>query len=133
MGRADGWMPVAMGAEALAARWAEARAAAGGRGRERPLQSVVRANTRHTPRAHVGEGRAPFRGDAAQIAEDLAARAAVGVEENIPELAAGARDARELADVAAAVYEAARTAGPRDPAARAARQSSGSSTGAISS
>ncbi|MFF8659559.1 TIGR03619 family F420-dependent LLM class oxidoreductase [Streptomyces huasconensis] len=109
--RADGWMPVGMGAEALAAQWAAVREAAAERGRERPVQSVVRANARYTPRARVGEGRAPFQGDAAQIAEDLAAHAAVGVEEIMLELAAGARDAQELKDVAAAVYEAARAAG----------------------
>ncbi|WP_223773492.1 LLM class F420-dependent oxidoreductase [Streptomyces sp. 135] len=134
--RADGWMPLGMGAEALAAQWAKVREAAAERGRERPLRSVVRANARYAPRAYVGEGRAPFQGDAAQIAEDLAAHAAVGVEEIIVELAVSARDAQELKDVAAAVYEAARAAGvqrtpPRPPGA--ARQSSGSSTGAISS
>ncbi|MGV9884236.1 TIGR03619 family F420-dependent LLM class oxidoreductase [Streptomyces sp. NPDC003006] len=109
--RADGWMPVAMGADVLAAQWAKVREAAAERGRERPVQSVVRANARYTARAYDGADRAPFQGSAAQIAEDLAAHAAVGVDEIILELAASARDARELKDVAAEVYEAARAAG----------------------
>ncbi|MFJ2772610.1 LLM class F420-dependent oxidoreductase [Streptomyces sp. NPDC087300] len=109
--RADGWMPVATGAAALAEQWAKVRDAAAERGRERPVQSVLRANARYTAAAYEGTDRAPFHGDVAQIAEDLAAHAAVGVDEIIVELAGSTRDAQELKDVAGQVYEAARAAG----------------------
>ncbi|MEV0256729.1 LLM class F420-dependent oxidoreductase [Streptomyces sp. NPDC050732] len=109
--RADGWMPVATGADALAEQWATVREAAAERGRERPVQSVLRANTRYTRKAYDGPDRAPFRGNVEQIVEDLAAHAAVGVDEILIDLGGSARDAQELKDLAAQVYEAARAAG----------------------
>ncbi|MEU6826462.1 LLM class F420-dependent oxidoreductase [Streptomyces atriruber] len=109
--RADGWMPVAMGAEALAEQWAKVREAAAEQGRERPLQTVLRANTRYTAKAYTGADRAPFRGNVEQIVEDLAAHAAVGLDEILVDLAGSARDAQELKDLAAQVYEGARAAG----------------------
>ncbi|MEU6124789.1 LLM class F420-dependent oxidoreductase [Streptomyces sp. NPDC047123] len=109
--RADGWMPVAGGAQALAEQWATVRQAAAERGRERPVRSVLRANARYSAKAYDGPDRAPFRGDVAQIVDDLAAHAAVGVDEIIVELAASTRDAQELKDVAGQLYEAARAAG----------------------
>ncbi|QEU95724.1 LLM class F420-dependent oxidoreductase [Streptomyces kanamyceticus] len=109
--RADGWMPVATGAAALTEQWAKVREAAAEQGRERPVQSVLRANARYTPAAYDGTDRAPFHGNVAQIAEDLAAHAEVGVDEIIVEIAGSTRDAQELKDVAGQVYEAARAAG----------------------
>ncbi|MFH8613170.1 LLM class F420-dependent oxidoreductase [Streptomyces sp. NPDC018029] len=109
--RADGWMPVATGADALAEQWATVREAAAERGRERPVQSVLRANARYTRKAYDGPDRAPFRGNVEQIVEDLAAHAAVGVDEILIDLGGSARDAQELKDLAAQVYEEARAAG----------------------
>ncbi|MEV8018528.1 LLM class F420-dependent oxidoreductase [Streptomyces sp. NPDC086554] len=110
--RADGWMPIGMGADALATQWQQVKEAAAERGRKDPIQSVLRVNTRCTAKAYEGEGRAPFQGNVAQIVEDLAAHAAVGaVEEILIELQGSARDGEELKDLAAEVYEAARAAG----------------------
>ncbi|MEV5980625.1 TIGR03619 family F420-dependent LLM class oxidoreductase [Streptomyces sp. NPDC052114] len=109
--RADGWMPVATGAKALAEQWTRVREVAVERGRERPVRSVLRANASYTAAAYDGADRAPFQGSVGQIVEDLAAHAAVGVDEIIVELATSTRDAQELKDVAGQVFEAARAAG----------------------
>ncbi|MEU4998819.1 LLM class F420-dependent oxidoreductase [Streptomyces sp. NPDC021622] len=110
--RADGWMPIGMGADGLAEQWQQVQEAAAEQGRKEPIQSVLRVNTRCSAKAYEGEGRAPFQGNVAQIVEDLAAHAAVGaVEEILIELQGSARDGEELKDLAAEVYEAARAAG----------------------
>ncbi|MCX4668679.1 LLM class F420-dependent oxidoreductase [Streptomyces sp. NBC_01381] len=110
--RADGWMPIGMGADALAKQWQQVQEAAAEQGRKEPIQSVLRVNTRYTAKPYEGESRAPFQGNVAQIIEDLAAHAAVGaVEEILIELQGSARDGEELKDLAAEVYEAARAAG----------------------
>lgn len=110
--RADGWMPIGMGAEKLAEQARALKELAAERGRTAPVQSVLRVNTRYTAKAYEGEKRAPFQGNVAQITEDLAAHASVGaVEEILIELQGSTRDAEELKDVAAEVYEAARAAG----------------------
>ncbi|MFI6764004.1 LLM class F420-dependent oxidoreductase [Streptomyces sp. NPDC050355] len=109
--RADGWMPVGMGAKKLAEQWRQVQELAAERGRGEPVRSVLRVNTQHTSKAYDGPDRKPFQGSAPQIAEDLAAHAAVGVEEILIDLQGGARDAQELKDLAAEVYAAARAAG----------------------
>ncbi|MFG2499164.1 LLM class F420-dependent oxidoreductase [Streptomyces sp. NPDC048441] len=110
--RADGWMPVGMGAGQLAEEARVLKELAAERGREKPVQSVLRVNTRYTAKAYEGEGRAPFQGSVEQITEDLQAHASVNaVEEILIELQGSTRDAEELKDLAAEVYEAARAAG----------------------
>ncbi|MEV7379536.1 LLM class F420-dependent oxidoreductase [Streptomyces lydicus] len=109
--RADGWMPVGMGAEALAEQWQRLQELAAERGRKEPVQSVLRVNTQHTGKDYEGADRRPFQGSVAQIVEDLHAHAAVGVEEILIDLQSRARDAAELKDLAAEVYAAARAAG----------------------
>ncbi|WP_432105463.1 LLM class F420-dependent oxidoreductase [Streptomyces sp. bgisy091] len=109
--RADGWMPVAMGPAQLSQQWQRVQEAAAERGRERPLGVWARANARCTAEPLPGADRKPFHGDAAQIVEDLAAHAATGVPGILLDLQATLRDATELADVAAEVYEGARAAG----------------------
>lgn len=109
--RADGWMPVGTGADALAGQWKRLRELAAERGREEPVQSVLRVNTRRTPKAYEGPNRSPFQGSVEQIVEDLVAHAAVGVQEILIDLQGQARDAEELKDLAAEVYAAARAAG----------------------
>ncbi|MFI0715640.1 LLM class F420-dependent oxidoreductase [Streptomyces inhibens] len=109
--KADGWMPVGMGAEALATQWEQLRELAAERGRKEPVQSVLRVNTRHTGTAYTGPDRSPFQGSVEQIAEDLFAHAEVGLEEILIDLQGDARDAEELKDLAAEVYAAARAAG----------------------
>ncbi|MFI0223535.1 LLM class F420-dependent oxidoreductase [Streptomyces lydicus] len=109
--RADGWMPVGMGAEALAEQWRQLQELAAERGRTEPVQSVLRVNTQHTGKDYEGADRRPFQGSVAQIVEDLYAHAAVGVEEILIDLQGRARDAAELKDLAAEVYAAARAAG----------------------
>ncbi|MEV5957947.1 LLM class F420-dependent oxidoreductase [Streptomyces sp. NPDC051987] len=108
---ADGWLPVGMGAEQLAAQWQELRDLAAERGRTEPIQTVVRVNAVYTPKAYEGSDRGPFQGSVDQIVEDLVAHAAVGLEEILIDLQSTARDAQELKDVAAEVYEKARAAG----------------------
>ncbi|MFD4598604.1 LLM class F420-dependent oxidoreductase [Streptomyces sp. NPDC058464] len=109
--RADGWLPVGMGAEQLAAQWQGVQELAAERGRTEPLQTVVRVNATYTPKAYDGSDRRPFQGSVDQIVEDLVAHAAVGLEEILIDLESTPRDAQELKDVAAEVYEKARAAG----------------------
>ncbi|MFE9609445.1 LLM class F420-dependent oxidoreductase [Streptomyces sp. NPDC006012] len=108
---ADGWLPVAMGAEQLAAQWRQVQDLAAERGRTEPLRTVVRANASLSAEPHTGADRLPFQGDADQIVEDLVAHAAAGPQEILVELQNSARDAEHLKDIAAEVYEKARAAG----------------------
>ncbi|WP_181806233.1 LLM class F420-dependent oxidoreductase [Streptomyces shenzhenensis] len=108
---ADGWLPVGMGAEQLATQWQELRDLAAERGRKEPIETVLRVNAVYTPKAHDGSDRRPFQGSVDQIVEDLVAHAAVGLEEILIDLQATPRDAGELKDLAAEVYEKARAAG----------------------
>jgi probable F420-dependent oxidoreductase len=109
--RADGWIPVSAGAEALAAQFAQVREAAEERGRTAPLETVLRANAAYTREPYTGADRRPFQGSVDQIVEDLAAHAALGLDEILIDLQGGARDAAELSGLAAEVYEKARAAG----------------------
>ncbi|MFJ8084667.1 LLM class F420-dependent oxidoreductase [Streptomyces sp. NPDC096205] len=109
--RADGWLPVAMGAEVLAAQWRELQDLAAERGRTEPLRSVLRVNARYAPKPYDAADRQPFQGSADQIVEDLAAHAEVGLEEILVDLQGSVRDAQELKAVAAEVFEKARAAG----------------------
>ncbi|WP_172384527.1 LLM class F420-dependent oxidoreductase [Streptomyces sp. MNP-20] len=109
--RADGWMPIGTGADKLAEQWRRLREVAAERGRAEPVRSVLRVNPRYTPKAYDGADRAPFRGSVEQIAEDLAAHAAVGLDEIFIDVQTSVRDAQELKDVAAELYAAARAAG----------------------
>lgn len=109
--RADGWMPVAMGATALAEQWRRVQDLAAERGRQRPIEVCARANAKYSAKPFEGADRQPFQGSVAQIVEDLVAHAAVGVPEILLDLQGTTRDAAELADVAAEVYRAARAAG----------------------
>ncbi|MFJ8789315.1 LLM class F420-dependent oxidoreductase [Streptomyces sp. NPDC102462] len=108
---ADGWLPVGLGADQLAAQWRQVQDLAAERGRTEPVRTVLRVNTTLTAAPYAGADRRPFQGDAGQIVEDLVAHAAVGLEEIIVDLQSGARDAAHLKDVAAEVYEKARAAG----------------------
>ncbi|MFB7336623.1 LLM class F420-dependent oxidoreductase [Streptomyces adustus] len=108
---ADGWLPVAMGAEKLAAQWRAVQELAAERGRTRPIRTVLRANARYLAQGHSGARRAPFHGSVDQIVEDLAAHAEVGLDEILVDLQSETRDAQELKDVAAQVYGKARAAG----------------------
>ncbi|MGW6911095.1 LLM class F420-dependent oxidoreductase [Streptomyces sp. NPDC054940] len=109
--RLDGWMPIAMGAEQLASQWRQLRDLAAERGRTEPIQAVVRINAQYSAKAYDGADRAAFQGSAEQIAEDLAAHAAEGLDEFFFELQGLARDAEELKDVAAELFGAVRAAG----------------------
>jgi probable F420-dependent oxidoreductase len=108
---ADGWMPAAMGAEQLAAQWRALQDLAAERGRTQPLQTVLRTNAHFSAKAYDGADRRPFQGSLDQIVEDLAAHAEVGLDEIFLDLQGSARDAQELKEVAAEVYEKARSAG----------------------
>ncbi|GAA4485227.1 LLM class F420-dependent oxidoreductase [Actinoallomurus oryzae] len=108
---ADGWLPVATSVEQATTQWRELRELAAERGRTTPIQTVLRTNPQYTRKPYEGDDRAPFQGNAEQIVEDLAAFAAIGFEEIIVDFQPSARDAEELKDVAAEVYEKARAAG----------------------
>ncbi|KAB2388790.1 TIGR03619 family F420-dependent LLM class oxidoreductase [Actinomadura montaniterrae] len=108
---ADGWLPLATGIEEVTAQRHALRALAAERGRTEPIRIALRSNPQYTPEPYEGDDRAPFQGDAEQIAEDLAAYAANGFEEIIVDFQQSVRDAHELKDVAAEVYERARAAG----------------------
>ncbi|MFE6178017.1 LLM class F420-dependent oxidoreductase [Streptomyces sp. NPDC056464] len=109
--RLDGWMPIAMGAEQLTAQWRQLQDLAAERGRTEPIQAVVRVNVQYSAKAYDGPDRSPFQGSVDQIVEDLAAHAVDGLDEFFFELQGLARDAQELKDVAAEVYEKVRAAG----------------------
>ncbi|MFF1836439.1 LLM class F420-dependent oxidoreductase [Streptomyces sp. NPDC058231] len=109
--RADGWMPVAMGAPALSEQWQRVQELAGERDRVKPIEVCLRVNASYSAKPFEGADRQPFQGSVAQIVADLAEHAAVGVPEILLDLQATTRDAAELADVAAEVYQAARAAG----------------------
>ncbi|MFF5304911.1 LLM class F420-dependent oxidoreductase [Streptomyces sp. NPDC013161] len=109
--RADGWQPVAMGAQQLAAEWRALQELAAERGRTEPLQSAARINLRYTSKAYEGADRPPFAGNIDQIVTDLVAHVEVGLDEYFFEFAGAPRDAEELKDLAAELYTAARAAG----------------------
>ncbi|MFE9645968.1 LLM class F420-dependent oxidoreductase [Streptomyces sp. NPDC006365] len=110
--RADGWMPIAMGAEQLATQWRQVQDMAAERGRTKPIETAVRVNgVQYTAKAYDGADRAPFQGNVEQIVTDLKAHTELGLDEFFLDLQASTRDAQELKDVAAEVYTAARAAG----------------------
>jgi probable F420-dependent oxidoreductase len=108
---ADGWLPVGVAVQAVSEQWRQLRDLAAERGRTEPLRATLRANARYRPKTYDGSGRRPFHGSVDQIVADLAAHAAIGLDEIMIDLQAGLRDAEELKDVAAQVYEKARAAG----------------------
>ncbi|MGW0967451.1 LLM class F420-dependent oxidoreductase [Streptomyces sp. NPDC002516] len=108
---ADGWMPVGMGVERLTAQWRQLQDLAGERGRTRPLRTVLRTNLVYTPKPYAGDGRQPFQGAVDQIVADLVDHAGIGLDEIFLDVQSQVRDAAELKDVAAELYEAARAAG----------------------
>jgi probable F420-dependent oxidoreductase len=107
----DGWIPVAMGAAAYADGWQRLQDIAAERGRSQPIERVPRVNALYSAKPYDGDDRQPFQGSAEQIVEDLAAHAEVGMDEVLIDLQTTPRDAQELKDVAAEVYEKARAAG----------------------
>ncbi|WP_031486104.1 LLM class F420-dependent oxidoreductase [Streptomyces bicolor] len=109
--RGDGWIPVAMGAQAYADGWHRLQDIAAERGRTQPIERVPRVNALYSAKAYDGDDRQPFQGSADQIVADLAAHAEVGMDEVLLDLQTTPRDAQELKDVAAEVYEKARAAG----------------------
>ncbi|GGQ66783.1 LLM class F420-dependent oxidoreductase [Streptomyces flaveolus] len=108
---ADGWLPNGVGAEAVAEQWRLLRDLAEERGRTEPIRTVLRVNARYRAAGQDGGDRRPFHGSVDQIVEDLAAHAEIGLDEILLDLQAPLRDAEELKDVAAEVYEKARAAG----------------------
>lgn len=108
---ADGWLPGGMGAQALAEQWKALQELAAERGRTEPIRTVMRANPEYVAGGYDGSDRRPFQGSVDQIVEDLAAHAEVGLDEILVDLQHATRDAQELKDVAAEVFEKARAAG----------------------
>ncbi|WNM33928.1 LLM class F420-dependent oxidoreductase [Streptomyces sp. Li-HN-5-11] len=108
---ADGWLPVGMGVEQITTQWQALQDLAAERGRQQPIQTVLRVNPEYSAKAYDGAGRRPFQGSADQIVEDLLAHSGIGLEEILVDLQGSARDAQELKDIAAEVYEKARAAG----------------------
>lgn len=109
--RGDGWNPIAMGVEQLAAQWRQVQDFAAEKGRTRPIETAVRVNVAYTAKAYDGTDRQPFQGSVDQIVTDLAAHAEVGLDEFFFDFGDAPRDAGELKDLAAELYEAARAAG----------------------
>lgn len=108
---ADGWMPTGMGVESLTTQWRQLQELAAERGRTEPLRTVLRVNTVHSTASRPEADRRPFHGSVDQIVEDMVAHAAIGLDEMLIDLQTSTRDAEELRDVAAEVYEKARAAG----------------------
>ncbi|MFB7504428.1 LLM class F420-dependent oxidoreductase [Streptomyces broussonetiae] len=108
---ADGWLPAGFSAEQVAGQWRQLRELAEERGRTRPIRTVLRVNTAREAKPYEGADRRPFQGSVEQIVSDLVEHAALGLDEILLDLQSGARDAQELKDVAAEVFEKARAAG----------------------
>ncbi|MET9358788.1 LLM class F420-dependent oxidoreductase [Streptomyces sp. NPDC006617] len=108
---AEGWLPTGIGAETVAAQLRALRELAAERGRTKPIRTVLRVNTRYSAANYEGSDRRPFQGGVDQIVEDLAAHAEVGFDVILIDVQSTTRDAGELKDVAAQVYEKARAAG----------------------
>ena len=109
--RGDGWNPIAMGVEQLAAQWQQVKDFAAEKGRTRPIETAVRVNLTYTAKAYDGSDRQPFQGSTEQIVTDLAAHAELGLDEFFLDFGGAPRDAGELKDLAAELYTAARAAG----------------------
>jgi probable F420-dependent oxidoreductase len=109
--KADGWLPLAMGADQVAAQWRELQDLAAERGRVTPLQAVLRVNATYSAKAYDGPERPPFQGNVDQIVEDLAAYTEIGLDEILVDVQSSTRDAEELKDVAAKLMTTARAAG----------------------
>ncbi|WP_329279508.1 LLM class F420-dependent oxidoreductase [Streptomyces sp. NBC_01451] len=109
--RGDGWNPIAMGVEQLATQWRQVQDFAAEKGRTRPIETAVRVNPAYTAKAYDGADRRPFQGSVDQIVTDLAAHAEIGLDEFFLDFGDTPRDAGELKDLAAELYEAARAAG----------------------
>ncbi|SEC57220.1 probable F420-dependent oxidoreductase, Rv2161c family [Streptomyces sp. 2231.1] len=108
---ADGWLPAGAGAEQIAAQWRRLRDMAEERGRTERIRTVLRANTSVRAKPCEGTDRRPFQGSVDQIVADLVEHAGIGLDEILVDLQGEARDAQELTDVAAEVFEKARAAG----------------------
>ncbi|WEO98610.1 TIGR03619 family F420-dependent LLM class oxidoreductase [Streptomyces sp. FXJ1.172] len=108
---ADGWLPAGFSAEQVAGQWRQLRELAEERGRTRPIRTVLRVNATREAKPYEGADRRPFQGSADQIVADLVEHAALGMDEILIDLQGTARDAQELKDVAAEVFEKARAAG----------------------
>lgn len=72
---------------------------------------MLRVNAEFRRAGYEGSGRRPFQGGVDQIVRDLEEYAEIGLEEILLDLQGTARDAAELTDVAAEVFEKARAAG----------------------
>jgi alkanesulfonate monooxygenase SsuD/methylene tetrahydromethanopterin reductase-like flavin-dependent oxidoreductase (luciferase family) len=109
--RGDGWLPIGVTGEPLAAGWRQIRdlAEAGGRDPE-ALELLPMAIVYQTPRA-AGADRMPFQGSLEQVIEDLAEAEKAGAHEVIVSLDRGPDGAARFSDRAAELYEAARSAG----------------------
>ncbi|MEU6669955.1 LLM class F420-dependent oxidoreductase [Streptomyces sp. NPDC046727] len=108
---ADGWLPAGFSFKQVTAQWRELRELAEERGRTEPIRTVLRANATLRAEPYDGAGRRPFQGSVDQIVADLVEFDGIGMAEILIDLQGSARDARELVDVAAEVFEKARAAG----------------------
>ncbi|MGW4225762.1 LLM class F420-dependent oxidoreductase [Streptomyces bauhiniae] len=110
--RADGWLPGAYGPEQLAAQWRDLRELAEEAGRTEPVRTVIRVNARVAAKPNSAADRPLFEGDTDQIAADIAAHTGIIPDaEILLDVQSEARDAAELKDTAAELYEKARAAG----------------------
>ncbi|MFJ4004601.1 LLM class F420-dependent oxidoreductase [Streptomyces sp. NPDC090023] len=110
--RADGWLPGAYGPEQLAAQWRDLSELAEESGRTEPIRTVIRVNARVTPEPRTGADGPLFEGTPDQIVADIAAHTGIVPDaEILLDIQSESRDAAQLKDIAAEVYEKARAAG----------------------
>ncbi|MEU6818943.1 LLM class F420-dependent oxidoreductase [Streptomyces sp. NPDC046860] len=109
---ADGWLPGAYGPEQLATQWRDLRELAEEQGRTEPVRTVIRVNARVSDKPRTDADRPAFEGDADQIVADIAAHTGIVPDaEILLDVQSEARDAAELKETAAELYEKARAAG----------------------
>ncbi|GIF16679.1 TIGR03619 family F420-dependent LLM class oxidoreductase [Actinoplanes teichomyceticus] len=109
--RADGWLPTGIPPQRVARVLARLRAQATAAGRDPAgIGCVFQLGVRSLD-AVPAAGRAPYTGSPAQLAEDVAALAAAGVDHVYVTLSSAARDLQELIAAARALHAAVRATG----------------------
>ncbi|GAA2704648.1 TIGR03619 family F420-dependent LLM class oxidoreductase [Actinoplanes palleronii] len=109
--RADGWLPTGLPPQRVGEVLAGLRAQAAEVGRDPAAIGCVFQLGLRSLNAVPTAGRAPYSGSPAQVAEDIAALAEVGVEHVYVTLSSAARDLEELIGAAKSLHAAVRGAG----------------------
>lgn len=109
--RGDGWVPVGVTGDALAAGWRHIADLAEAEGRDPAALVLMPVALVYLSSTAAGRDRMPFQGDLHQVLDDLSAAATAGADEVIIVLDMGPEGATALVDRAGELYEATEAAG----------------------